>query len=167
VDRAQWYVDVKIAADLSAETRQALVAGSNLLLSPELSLYLANLNMLSPDGICWSYDQRANGYSRGEGIIVLVLKTLSSAISAGDNIRAVMPGAGSNQDGRTPGLTQPSASSQEALIRSVYRSANLGFENTRYVEGHGEYVGLIRALCEADLYQGLERRLETQPKSKP
>lgn len=95
--------------------------------------------MLSPDGICWSYDHRANGYSRGEGIIVLVLKTLSSAIAAGDNIRAVVPNAGSNQDGRTPGLTQPSAGSQEALIRNVYRGANISFENTRYVEGHGKH----------------------------
>lgn len=96
--------------------------------------------MLSPDGICWSYDHRANGYSRGEGIIVLVLKTLSNAIAAGDNIRAVIPNAGSNQDGRTPGLTQPSAGSQEALIRNVYRGANIGFEHTRYVEGHGEHL---------------------------
>ncbi|KAF2868562.1 polyketide synthase PksD [Massariosphaeria phaeospora] len=130
-------IDLACQSLRCGQSSMALVTGSNLLLSPELSLYLANLNMLSPDGICWSYDHRANGYSRGEGIIVLVLKTLSSAISAGDNIRAVIPGAGSNQDGRTPGLTQPSASSQEALIRDVYRSCNLGFETTRYVEGHG------------------------------
>ncbi|KAH8722886.1 polyketide synthase PksD [Phaeosphaeriaceae sp. PMI808] len=156
-NRISWYFDLKgpsvqvntacsssmVGVDLACQSLRcgqssmALVTGSNLLLSPELSLYLANLNMLSPDGICWSYDHRANGYSRGEGIIVLVLKTLSSAINAGDNIRAVIRGAGSNQDGRTPGLTQPSASSQEALIRDVYRSCNLNFETTRYVEGHG------------------------------
>src|SRR5438045_295634 len=101
------------------------------MLSPELSLYLSNMNMLSPDGICYSFDHRANGYSRGEGVIVLVLKTLSTAIRDADNIRAVIRGTGSNQDGRTPGITQPSSTSQENLIRQVYNSCNLGFESTR------------------------------------
>jgi acyl transferase domain-containing protein len=114
------------------------VTGSNLILGPELSLYLGNLNMLSPDGISHSFDHRADGYSRGEGIIVLVLKHLSTAIRDGDNIRAVLRGTGSNQDGRTPGITQPSASSQERLIRQVYTSCGLDLGLTRYVEAHGK-----------------------------
>lgn len=109
------------------------------MLSPELSMYLSSLNMLSPDGVCYSFDHRANGYGRGEGVIVLVLKTLSTAIRDADNIRAIIRGAGSNQDGRTPGITQPSFISQENLIRQVYSSCNLGFESTRYVEAHGRW----------------------------
>lgn len=108
------------------------------MLDPEYSLYLSNMNMLSPDGICHSFDDRANGYSRGEGVIVMALKKLSIAISDQDNIRAVIRGTGSNQDGRTPGITQPSSASQEKLIRQVYRNCMLGFESTRYVEAHGQ-----------------------------
>lgn len=108
------------------------------MLDPEYSLYLSNMNMLSPDGICHSFDDRANGYSRGEGVIVMILKKLSTAISDGDNIRAIVRGTGSNQDGRTPGITQPSSVSQENLIRHTYRTCNLGFESTRYIEAHGQ-----------------------------
>lgn len=116
------------------------------MLTPELSLYMANLNMLSPDGLCYSFDHRANGYSRAEGVIVLVLKTLSTAIRDGDNIRAVVRETGSNQDGRTPGITQPSSTSQESLIRQVYSRCDVGFESTRYVEAHGKWNAMDQTL---------------------
>lgn len=103
----------------------------------EGSLYLSNMNFLSPDSVCYSFDHRANGYSRGEGVVVFVLKKLSDAIRDSDMIRAVIRGTGSNQDGHTPGLTQPNFASQEELIRKVYKSCNLGFESTRYFEAHG------------------------------
>lgn len=101
---------------------------------------MSNMNFLSPDSRCYSFDHRANGYARGEGVIVLVLKRLSDAIRDGDTIRAVIRGTGSNQDGHTPALPQPSQSAQEALIRQVYRSCNLGYETTRYVEAHGTFL---------------------------
>ncbi|KAI4673620.1 Type I Iterative PKS [Alternaria novae-zelandiae] len=119
------------------QSSMALLAGANVLLSVEISLYLSNMQMLSPDGVSYSFDHRANGYARGEGAVVLVLKRLSDAIRDSDVIRAVVRATGSNQDGRTPGITQPSAESQEQLIRHVYKSCNLGFESTRYVEAHG------------------------------
>lgn len=97
------------------------------------------MSFLSADSRCYSFDQRANGYARGEGVAVLVLKKLSDAIRDRDMIRAVIRGTGSNQDGHTPGLAQPSQSAQEALIRQVYKSCNLGFETTRYVEAHGMF----------------------------
>lgn len=122
---------------LTVNISQALVGGSNLLLNPENSIVLANMNFLSPDGLCYSFDHRANGFSRGEGVVVLVLKRLPDAIRNGDMIRAVIRATGSNQDGHTPGLTQPSATSQEELIRKVYKSRSLDFESTRYVEAHG------------------------------
>lgn len=95
------------------------------------------MNFLSKDSLSYSFDHRANGYARGEGVVVLVLKRLRDAVRDGDVIRAVIKASGSNQDGRTPGLTQPSQTSQEELIRKVYKSCNLQFAETRYVEAHG------------------------------
>lgn len=96
------------------------------------------MNFLSKDSLCYSFDHRANGYARGEGVAVLVLKKLSDAVRDNDMIRAVIRGSSSNQDGRTPGITQPSSASQEDLIRTVYKSCKLDFKVTRYVEAHGE-----------------------------
>lgn len=99
---------------------------------------LSTQNFLSPDSKCYSFDHRANGYARGEGILAIVLKPLSAAVQDGDMIRAVIRSTGSNQDGRTPVLTQPSPQAQEDLIRHVYKQAGLSFEQTRYVEAHGK-----------------------------
>ena len=107
------------------------------MLSPEGSILLSNLNFLSPDGVCHSFDHRANGYARGEGIAAILLKPVKLAVRDGDMIRAVIRASGCNQDGRSPVLTQPSVQSQEALIRHVYQKANIGFESTRYFEAHG------------------------------
>jgi acyl transferase domain-containing protein len=98
---------------------------------------MGNMNFLSPEGLCYSFDHRANGYGRGEGIISLVVKPLSAALENGDTIRALIRSTGSNQDGRTPGITMPNSESQEQLIRHVYRKASLDPELTRYVEAHG------------------------------
>lgn len=117
-----------------------MVVGSNILLTPEGSLNLENMSFLSPDSQCYSFDHRANGYARGEGVAVVILKRLSDAIRDGDMIRAVIRASGSNQDGHTPGITQPSLNSQEDLIRKVYRSCNLDFKSTRYIEAHGMYI---------------------------
>lgn len=99
---------------------------------------LSTQNFLSPDGLCYSFDERANGYARGEGTLALVLKPVSAAVDNGDMIRAVIRSTGSNQDGHTPALTQPSPQAQEDLIRHVYRQAALSFHETRYVEAHGK-----------------------------
>ncbi|KAI5865997.1 hypothetical protein GGS23DRAFT_603436 [Durotheca rogersii] len=185
-NRLSWYFDFKgpsvqvntacsssmIAVDLACQSLRlgqcsmALVTGSNVILSPESSLYLSNMNFISPDSVSYSFDHRANGYGRGEGVVVLVIKNITDAIRDGDVIRAVIRATGSNQDGYTPGLTQPSAASQEELIRSVYRSCNLGFESTRYVEAHGEFLLLLNIIHILDLnrhYQGPARRSGIQP----
>lgn len=98
---------------------------------------LSNLNFLSPDSKCYSFDHRANGYARGEGTAVIVLKLLSVAIQDGDLIRAVVRATGSNQDGRTPGITQPSQQAQELLIRETYSAGGLDLRETRFFEAHG------------------------------
>ena len=95
------------------------------------------MNMLSPDGQCYSFDHRAAGYGRGEGIGVLVLKRLSDALRSHDTIRAVIRNTGSNQDGRTPSITQPNGASQEALIKETYSAAGLSMFPTRFFEAHG------------------------------
>ncbi|KAI1355097.1 hypothetical protein F5Y01DRAFT_327941 [Xylaria sp. FL0043] len=121
----------------AGEASMALVAGANLLLGPEGSVMLANGNYLSPDSVCYSFDQRANGYARGEGIVALVIKPVLDAVRDGDMIRAVIRSTGSNQNGRTAIITQPSAKAQEHLIRDVYHEAGLDLKSTRYFEAHG------------------------------
>lgn len=95
------------------------------------------MNFLSPDSRCFSFDDRANGYARGEGFGVVILKPLSDALKDGDTIRAVIRSAGSNHDGRTPGITQPSSEAQERLINETYEKAGLSLQFTRYIEAHG------------------------------
>ncbi|KAI0857122.1 hypothetical protein F4860DRAFT_367760 [Xylaria cubensis] len=121
----------------SGDASAVVILGSNLMLSPDGSLPLSNMNFLSPDSKCFSFDARANGYARGEGVVALVVKPLDTALQHGDTIRAVVRATASNQDGRTPGLTQPSIDAQEALIRRTYAKAGLSFGETRYFEAHG------------------------------
>jgi acyl transferase domain-containing protein/ubiquinone/menaquinone biosynthesis C-methylase UbiE len=98
---------------------------------------MSALHFLSPDGKCQSFDHKANGYSRGEGAAVVILKPLHLALRDNDVIRAVIRGTAVNQDGNTPGITLPSATAQEALIRETYANAGLNFTDTAYVEAHG------------------------------
>ncbi|KAH0592344.1 Polyketide synthase [Metarhizium humberi] len=95
------------------------------------------LGVLSPDGQCFTFDERANGYGRGEGVGTVILKPLRAALRDGNHVRAVVRSTGSNQDGRTAGITLPNAVAQEQLIRSVYAAANLSMADTGYVEAHG------------------------------
>lgn len=124
------------------ESKQALVTGSNLALYPSMFHSLTNMHFLSPDGICHSFDDRANGYARGEAIGGLLLKPLSAALADGDTIRAVIRGSATNQDGKTPGITMPSPESQADLIRFVYEQAGLKMSDTGYFEAHGTGTGL-------------------------
>lgn len=114
------------------------MAGTNLMLSPDMMQAFSNVNMLSPDARSYSFDHRANGYGRGEGTGTLVIKRLADAIRDGDTIRAVIRSAGSNQDGLTPsGIMQPSGAAQAKLIRDTYARAGLSMEPTRFFEAHG------------------------------
>ena len=127
------------------ESKQALVLGANLILYPNFPSRLTNMHMLSKDGVSHSFDARANGYGRGEGIGAVVVKPLKQAIQDGDCIRAVIRGTGSNTDGKTQGITQPSAEAQADLIRSVYANAGLSPDNTGYFEAHG--TGTAIGVC--------------------
>ncbi|CAG7997677.1 unnamed protein product [Penicillium salamii] len=122
---------------LTGDSRQAIAAGSSLILGPEVMITMSMMKFLSPDGRCYAFDERANGYARGEGVAVLLLKRLDDALADGDTIRAIIRGTGCNQDGKTPGITMPNGASQEALIRSVYQKTGLDPLETSYVECHG------------------------------
>lgn len=77
----------------------SIVGSSQLILLPYMAAALSSLSFLSPDSRCYSFDDRANGYARGEGVSVMVLKPLADAIRDGDVVRAVIRGSGTNQDG--------------------------------------------------------------------
>jgi acyl transferase domain-containing protein len=98
---------------------------------------MSHHGFLGAEGRCFSFDHRAEGYARGEGVGSIILKPLSSAINDGDTIRAVIRGTGVNQDGRTPGISLPSVTAQESLIRDVYQTTGLDFNDTMFVEAHG------------------------------
>lgn len=119
------------------ESNQALVAGVNLMLYPNCMQQFSAIHMLSPEGISHSFDARANGYGRGEGIGCLVVKRLADALRDGDTVRAVIRNTGVNADGKTPSLTQPSAEAQASLIRRTYATAGLSLSSTEYFECHG------------------------------
>ncbi|KAI2933105.1 hypothetical protein CBS147320_1624 [Aspergillus niger] len=122
----------------SKESRMSLVCGSQLYLEPMTSaISLSALQFISPDSRCHSFGADGNGYAKGEGFGVLVLKRLSDAIADGDVIRAVVRATATNQDGRTPGISQPSQAAQEKLIREAYRSGGLDLASTRLFEAHG------------------------------
>ncbi|KAI1321366.1 lovastatin nonaketide synthase [Xylariaceae sp. FL0255] len=112
--------------DLRAgNSSMALVGGANMVYHPNFMKILSDFGFLSPDGQCWSFDQRANGYARGEGIAFVVVKRLCDALANGDTIRAVVRNTGSNQDGRTPAIMQPSKESQMSLINDTFRRGGI------------------------------------------
>ncbi|OJZ90887.1 hypothetical protein ASPFODRAFT_124633 [Aspergillus luchuensis CBS 106.47] len=121
----------------AGECSQALVTGASLILHPNFTQRLSYMHMLSADGISHSFDSKANGYGRGEGFGAILLKPLSKAMADGDAIRAIVRTTGSNQDGRTPGITMPNATAQADLIRSTYSQARLSMSDTSYFEAHG------------------------------
>lgn len=115
----------------------ALSGGVGLLLSPELFVNFSRARMLSPDGRCKTFDAAANGYVRGEGCGVVVLKRLSDALAAGDPIVAVIRGSAVNQDGPSAGFTVPHGPAQEAVIRQALSNAGIAPAEVGYVEAHG------------------------------
>jgi phthiocerol/phenolphthiocerol synthesis type-I polyketide synthase C len=127
---------------LSGECELAIVGGVNALLSPDLFVALSQAQMLSPDGRCRAFDARANGYVRGEGCVVLVLKRLGDALRDKDRIHGVIAGSAVNQDGRSNGLTAPNGQAQQAVMRRALAVAGFAPESVSYVEAHGTGTAL-------------------------
>nr|AFU81769.1 styrene syntase [Styrene synthase expression construct pBbA2c-ss1] len=121
----------------SGESTLALAGGVNLNIAPESTIGVHKFGGLSPDGRCFTFDARANGYVRGEGGGVVVLKRLSSAIADGDPIICVIRGSAVNNDGASNGLTGPNPLAQEAVLRTAYERAGVNPADVQYVELHG------------------------------
>ncbi|MDB9527375.1 SDR family NAD(P)-dependent oxidoreductase [Oscillatoria sp. CS-180] len=124
------------------ECDAALTGGVNRLIAPEFSINFSKARMLAPDGRCKTFDAAADGFARGEGCGVVVLKRLSDAIADGDNILALIRGSAVNQDGRSGGLTVPNGPSQQAVIRQALENADVQPDQISYIEAHGTGTSL-------------------------
>jgi acyl transferase domain-containing protein len=121
----------------AGESTLALAGGVNLNLTPESTISADRFGGLSPDGRCYTFDARANGYVRGEGAATVVLKPLHRAIADGDPIYCVIRGGGVNNNGAGPGLTVPDPAAQAEVLRLAYANAGVDPADVQYVECHG------------------------------
>ncbi len=144
----------------AGEADQALVGGINLMLHPANSIAYYRAGMLSPDGLCRSFDVGANGYVRSEGAVALLLKPLAAALRDGDTIQAVIKGTACNHGGLASGLTVPNPAQQAALLRQAWHVAGIDPAGLGYIEAHGtgtplgdpiEVEGISQALAGATL----------------
>lgn len=119
------------------ESDAALAGGVNMILTPETTIAFSKARMLSPEGKCRPFDAGANGYVRGEGCGLVLLKRLADAERDGDNILAVLRATSVNQDGRTSGISAPNGQSQIACIRAALKQAGLTPDDVNYIEAHG------------------------------
>lgn len=124
------------------ECSLALAGGVNLILTPEIHINFSKSRMMARDGRCKTFDAAADGYVRGEGCAMVVLKRLSEALSDGDRILAIIRGSAVNQDGRSSGITAPNGAAQEALLRQALASASLAPNEIDYIELHGTGTAL-------------------------
>lgn len=147
----------------NGECAQALAGGVQLVLSPEVTIYLSRIGALSPDGRSKSFSAAADGYGRGEGGGMLVLKRLRDAQRDGDTILALIPGSAVNHDGASSGLTVPNGLAQEQLLREALRRAGLAPRDVDWIEAHGTGTILgdpieLAALAEVFTAEGRDRR---------
>jgi acyl transferase domain-containing protein/acyl carrier protein len=126
----------------SGECDVALAGGVNVLLSPATMVNFSRARMLAPDGRCKTFDASADGYVRGEGCGVVVVKRLDDAIRDGDRIRAVIRGSAVNQDGASGGLTVPNGGAQQRVITDALERAGIAAADVDYLEAHGTGTSL-------------------------
>ena len=126
----------------TGEIDLAVVGGVNLMVAPTETVSLAKAGMLAADGRCKTFDAAADGYARGEGVVVMVLRRLDDAVSEGDRVRAVVLGSAVNQDGRRSGLTVPSGTQQQEVMRAALRDAGVTPDRITGLEAHGTGTAL-------------------------
>jgi acyl transferase domain-containing protein len=139
----------------SGESTLALAGGVNLILGPEGNVLLSRMRALSPDGRCKAFDASADGYGRGEGCGIVVLRRLSDALADDAPVLAVIRGSAVNHDGRSGGLTVPSGTAQRALLRKALADARVDPGAISYIEAHGTGTPLgdpIEVSAIADVY---------------
>ncbi len=132
-------VAVHLAAQAiwNGECNLAIAGGVNVIIGPNTAIAESKSGFLAPDGRCKAFDQAADGYARGEGGAVVVIKPLSQALRDGDEVYAQILGSAVSQDGHTDGITVPSAQAQEAAITTALRRAGVRPNDVGYVEAHG------------------------------
>jgi acyl transferase domain-containing protein/SAM-dependent methyltransferase len=126
-----------VSAMRSGECEMAIVGGVNTILTPDLHISFEKAGMLSADGRCKTFSDRADGYVRSEGVGVLFLKKLRAAEEAGDHIYGVILGSAENHGGRTGSLTAPSPQAQAELLKRAYTEAAVDPASVSYIEAHG------------------------------
>jgi acyl transferase domain-containing protein/acyl carrier protein len=124
------------------ETDLCLVGGVNLVLTPDGTIGYSQAQMMASDGRCKTFDASADGFVRGEGCGIIVLKRLSDALRDGDNVKALIRGSAVNQDGLSNGLTAPNGPSQQAVIRQALKNASVQPAEISYIEAHGTGTSL-------------------------
>lgn len=145
---------------LAGECEIAIVGGVNVIASSAIFQSMGDAGALSADGTCKTFDDRADGYGRGEGCGVVILKRAERARADGDRVIAVLLGSAVNHDGACAGLTVPNGPAQEALIREALANASLSAAAVGYVEAHGTGTVLgdpIELQALANAYRGTER----------
>lgn len=133
-------LDSACKALASGDCESAIVGGTNLILSPALSCVLGAHGVNSGDGRCRSFDANASGYGRAEAVSSIVVKKLDDALRDGNPIRGVIRSTVCNDDGKTPGITQPNTEAHEALMRAAYAAAGFSEDEycqTAFFECHG------------------------------
>ncbi|KAI0404724.1 putative polyketide synthase [Xylaria palmicola] len=126
-----------VSAIKAGDCDRAIVAGANLIQSPEPHYMIHKAGVLSPTSECHTFDSSADGYGRADGINAVYLRRLSDALRENDHVWAVVRATAINADGRTPGITQPSSDLQSVVIRKAYAMAGLDAQDTDYFECHG------------------------------
>jgi acyl transferase domain-containing protein/aryl carrier-like protein len=121
----------------NGECSLAIAGGVNTMIAPTMTIAESKGGFLSPDGRCKAFDASANGYARGEGAGVVLIKPLSRAQADGDPIYALIRGTAVTQDGHTNGITVPNGAAQEAVMRLAYQRAGILPKDIQYVEAHG------------------------------
>jgi acyl transferase domain-containing protein/aryl carrier-like protein len=119
------------------ECSLAVVGGANAMIAPTMTIAESKGGFLSPDGRCKAFAASANGYARGEGAGVVLVKPLTQAQAAGDPIYALIRGCAVTQDGHTTGITVPNGQAQQRVMRQAYQQAGIAPHQVQYVEAHG------------------------------
>ncbi|MER7013148.1 beta-ketoacyl synthase N-terminal-like domain-containing protein [Saccharopolyspora sp. NPDC000359] len=141
----------------AGECEQALVGGVNVICDRDQHLAYSAAGALSPDGLCRTFDEQANGYVRGEGVCALVLKPLRRALADGDQVHGVIKGAAVNHGGQAQSLTAPNVDAQAALVVEAHRKAGVDPATVGYLEAHGTGTPLGDPIEVAGLVQAFDR----------
>lgn len=130
-------IDRAVNAIQNGYCEGAIVGGVNLILTPELHISFSKANMLSEDGRCKTFSDKANGYARGEGIGMIYMKKLEDAERAGDHIYGVIKGSSVNHGGHANSLTAPNPKAQSEVLIDAYQKAGIDPRTVTYIEAHG------------------------------